>query len=245
VGWIGIRPTLYLAALPGLLALVAILIAAGEAKRRLAAGAAAEPNRRRFDFGALRRAGMLRALTPVALFSLGNVATTLLILRATGLLTGPDRSVTAATALAVLLYAGYNAVATIASMAGGYLVDRVGPRPVFAAAAGVFAAGYLGFAVAGGTPVAVAVSFALAGVGIGFAETAQSALVARLLPDRLRGSGFGVLGAVQAGGTLLASSIAGVLYAAISPVVAFCYVAGWMVLSLVATTMVPSGQGAS
>lgn len=245
VGWIGIRPTLYLAALPGLLALVAILIAAGEAKRRLAAGAAAEPIRRRFDFAALRRAGMLRALTPVALFSLGNVATTLLILRATGLLTGPNRSLTAATTLAVLLYAGYNAVATIASVAGGYLVDRVGPRPVFAAAAAVFAAGYLGFAVAGSTPVAVAVSFALAGVGIGFAETAQSALVARLLPDRLRGSGFGVLGAVQAGGTLLASSIAGVLYAAISPVVAFCYVAGWMVLSLVATTMVPPQQGAS
>lgn len=49
----------------------------------------------------------------------------------------------------------------------------------------------------------------------------------------------------SAGGTLLASSIAGVLYAAISPVVAFCYVAGWMVLSLVATTLVPSEQGAS
>jgi MFS family permease len=243
VGWIGIRPTLYLAALPGLLALVAILIAAGEAKRRLAA--AAEPIRRRFDFAAVRRAGMLRALTPVALFSLGNVATTLLILRATGLLTGPDRSITAATALAVLLYAGYNAVATVASVAGGYLVDRVGPRPVFAAAAGVFAAGYLGFAVADGTPAAVAISFALAGIGIGFAETAQSALVARLLPDRLRGSGFGVLGAVQAGGTLLASSITGVLYAAISPVVAFCYVAAWMVLSLIATTMLRSERAAS
>ncbi len=107
------------------------------------------------------------------------------------------------------------------------------------------ATGAIGLAVAGSTPLAVAVSFALAGLGIGFAETAQSALVARLLPDRLRGSGFGVLGAVQAGGTLLASSIAGVLYAAISPVVAFCCVAGWMVLSLVATTLVPSEQGAS
>lgn len=242
VGVIGIRPTMYLAALPGLLALIAILIAAREAKRRLAAAgpASAEPARRRFDFAALRRAGMLRALTPVALFALGNVATTLLILRATGLLTGPHRSVTAATSLAVLLYAGYNAVATVSSIGGGYLLDRVGPRPVFAVAAAAFAGGYLGFAFGGGTIGVVAVSFALAGVGIGLAETAQSALVAGLLPDRLRGSGFGVLGAVQAGGTLLASSIAGLLYAAISPTAAFCYVAAWMLLSLAATVAVPS-----
>lgn len=117
VGVIGIRPTMYLAALPGLLALMAILIAAREARRRLAVSkASTEPARRRFDFAALRRAGMLRALTPVALFSLGNIATTLLILRATGLLTGPHRSVTAATSLAVVLYAGYNAVATFASI---------------------------------------------------------------------------------------------------------------------------------
>jgi MFS family permease len=241
VGVIGIRPTMYLAALPGLLALVAILIAAREAKRRLATGrSVAEQARRRFDFAALRRAGMLRALTPVALFSLGNVATTVLILRATGLLTGPHRSITAATSLAVVLYAGYNAVATIASIAGGYLLDRVGPRPVFAGAAAAFAAGYLSFAFIGGSVALVAISFVLAGIGIGLAETAQSALVAGLLPDRLRGSGFGVLGAVQAGGTLLASSIAGVLYAAISPTAAFCYVAAWMVLSLAATTAVPS-----
>jgi MFS family permease len=178
----------------------------------------------------------------VALFCLGNVATTLLILRATGLLTGPHRSLTAATSLAVLLYAGYNAVATAASIGGGYLLDRVGPRPVFALAAAAFALGYLGFAFAGSAVGAVAGSFVLAGIGIGLAETAQSALVARLLPDRLRGSGFGVLGAVQAGGALLASAIAGVLYAAVSPVAAFCYIAGWMVLSLAATVAVPAAE---
>ncbi len=243
VGVIGIRPTMYLAALPGLLALVAILVAAREAKRRLAdSKASTEPARRRFDFAALRRAGMLRALTPVTLFSLGNIATTLLILRATGLLTGPHRSVTAATSLAVLLYAGYNAVATVASIAGGYLLDRIGPRPVFAGAATAFAAGYLSFAFVGGAVAAVAASFALAGIGIGLAETAQSALVAGLVPDRLRGSGFGLLGAVQSGGTLLASSIAGVLYAAVSPAAGFSYVAAWMVLSLATTVALPPNE---
>lgn len=240
VGWIGIRPTMYLAAVPGLFALAAILVAARESRRRLLGQPAAKrPARRRLELSALRRAGMVRALAPVALFCLGNVATTLLILRATGLLTGPGRSLTAATSLAVLLYAGHNVVAAAASIGAGYLLDRTGPKPVFAAAAAVYVLGYLGFALAGGSIGAVAVSFALAGAGIGLAETAQSALVARLLPDALRGSGFGVLGAVQAGGALLASAIAGVLYAAVSPVLAFCYVAGWMVLSLLATLFTP------
>lgn len=239
VGWIGIRPTMYLAAVPGLFALMAILVAAKESRRRRANLPTDSRTRRRFEFSALRHAGMVRALAPVAPFCLGNVATTLLILRATGLLTGPDRSLTAATTLAVLLYAGHNVIAAVASVGGGYVTDRLGPKPVFAAAAGAYVLGYLGFALAGGTIGAVAVSFALAGAGIGLAETAQSSLVARLLPDALRGSGFGVLGAVQAGGALLASAIAGVLYAAASPLVAFCYVAGWMMLSLIATVAIP------
>lgn len=240
VGWLGIRTTMYLAAVPGLVALLAITVAAREAKKRLAARreTAVSP-RRRFAFGELRRAGMLRVLTPITLFSLGNVATTLLILRASGLLAGTGRSLEAATSLAVVLYAGYNAVAAISAIAGGVLLDRVGPRPVFAGAAAAFVLGYVGFAVSGSSVGAVAASFLLAGVGIGLAETAQSALVASILPDRLRGSGFGVLGAVQAAGTLVASSVAGMLYAAASPRVAFGYIAAWMLLSLVTTAAVP------
>src|ERR1700744_5308812 len=50
VAWIGVRPTLYLAAIPGLIAAVAIIVAARESGRRFQAGAA--PIRRRFDFRA-------------------------------------------------------------------------------------------------------------------------------------------------------------------------------------------------
>jgi hypothetical protein len=62
------------------------------------------------------------------------------------------------------------------------------------------------------------------------------------LPDHLRGSGFGVLGAVQATGDLLASAVPGLLYAAVSPTIAFGYVAGWMVLSLVTTAATRPGR---
>lgn len=43
----------------------------------------------------------------------------------------------AATSVAILIYAGHNAIAALASLAGGALIDRLGSRTVFAAGAGV------------------------------------------------------------------------------------------------------------
>jgi MFS family permease len=235
VAWVGIRPTLCLAAIPGLFAVAAILIAAREARRRNPSDGS--PATRRFEFGALRDAGMLRALLPVALFEFGNVATTLLILRSTQLLTSPQRTVTAATSLAILIYAGHNAVATAASLAAGRWYDRAGPRMVFATGAAVYVIAYVVFAAGSHSAVIVALGFALAGAGIGLAEPTQSAVVSQLLPDRLRGSGFGVLGAVQATGDVVATIVAGVLYTVASPAVAFGYTAAWMAVAIIASGM--------
>ena len=49
--------------------------------------------------------------------------------------------------------------------------------------------------------------FRLAGAGIGLAETAESTLVAHLLPDRLRGSDFGLLGGLRSAGDFLSSAV--------------------------------------
>jgi MFS family permease len=233
VAWVGVRPTLYLAAIPGLFAAAAIIVAARESRHRVSAGG--EHSQRRLQLGALRDAGMLRALLPVALFEFGNIATTLLILRATQLLISPQRTLTAATSLAILIYAGHNVVATIASLTAGRWYDRSGPRAVFAAGAGVYVIAYGIFAGGGHSPIVVALAFAAAGAGIGLAEPTQSAVVSQLLPDRLRGSGFGVLGAVQAAGDVVATVVAGVLYTAVSPAVAFGYAATWMAAAVIAS----------
>jgi MFS family permease len=180
---------------------------------------------------------MVRALLPVALFEFGNVATTLLILRATQLLTEPNRTVTAATSLAILIYAGHNGVATVAALVAGRWYDRAGPRAVFAMGAAVYVIAYLVFAAGAHSAMVVALGFALAGAGIGLAEPTQSAVVSQLLPDRLRGSGFGVLGAVQATGDLVATVVAGVLYTMVSPAVAFGYAAAWMAVAVAASGM--------
>lgn len=237
VGWLGIRHTLFLAFIPGVFAVLAITVAAHEARNVIAAPAGRA--RLSFNLKELRAAGLARALTPSALFELGNLATTLLILRATDLLHTDGRSITTATTLAILLYAAHNGSAAVSAFAGGVLVDRLGsPRHVFTAGACVYLASYTVFALGPRSVGGIAAGFVAAGLGIGLAETAQSATVALALPDRLRGNGFGVLGLVQSFGDLGATVVAGLLWSLWSAPVAFAYAALWMAASVLAGLLV-------
>lgn len=258
VAWVGIRHALWFAVVPGSLAAVAISLAARQARKARwagddrdaaasaaasAAGSGGEPARRRFDLAGLREAGLLGPLLPIGLFELGNLATTLLILRATQLLHHGGRSLTAAASLAILVYAAHNAVAALVALGGGHWIDRAGPRLVFAMGALAYLLAYAGFAAGWHAWPLLLGCFVLAGSGIGLAETAESALVAQTVPDRLRGSGFGLLGAVQSFGDFASSAAVGLLYAAVSAAAGFAYAAAWMLLAL-ATSALPGGLGA-
>jgi MFS family permease len=231
VATVGLRGSFGFALLPGALAAVAISVAAARAPR---ASAGPPRQRARLELGGLRRAGLLRPLLPVASFELGNVTTTLLILRATQLLHHGARSLTAAASLAILLYAVHNLAASGVALVGGVWIDRRGPRRVFAAGAAAYLLAYGGFALPAHPWPLLLVLFCLAGGGIGLAEPAESTLVARALPDRLRGSGFGLLGGLQSAGDFLSSAVVGLLYAIVSPAAGFAYAAAWMALSVVA-----------
>ena len=236
VGVLGVRHVILLAFIPSIFAAVAITVAAREARRTLSA-----PGRRRtlsFNLRELRQAGLVRAFVPVALFELGNVATTLLILRTTDLLRADGRSAAAATSLAIVLYAVHNGAATLAALGGGRVIDRTSPRLVFAGGAAVYVIAYLGFAWEQHAWVVLLVAFVLAGIGIGLAETAESTMVAMMLPDHLRGNGYGVLGLVQSAGDLGASLVVGVIWATVAPGLAFGYAAVWMAASVLAVVLV-------
>lgn len=238
VAAIGIRHTIYLSVLPGVLAALAIVVAAREA----ALHGGYVRRRVNLELASLREAGILRALAPVTLFELGNCAATLLILRATGLL-DLGRSASSAATIAVLLFAAHNFVGSALSFPAGRSVDRRGPAAVFAAAVSLFGLAYAGFAFASNSWPVLLGLFALAGAAMGLADTAESALVARLLPDELRGSGFGLLGGVQSLGDFVSSAGVGLVWTAVSPTAAFLVAAGWMLLSLVAT--VPAVRAAA
>ncbi|MGW0394792.1 MFS transporter [Streptomyces sp. NPDC003042] len=219
-----------LSVIPGLLAAAAIVCAIRKTPRPTSR----EKVPLRIRIKPVLRGDLGRLLGAVSAFEVGNVAATLLILRASEQLT-PEHGTQAATTLALGLYTAYNVAATVASVPPGRISDRLGSRgPVVVLAAGVaaFAASY-GLFAAGSTAVLVlAVPFRLAGAGIGAVETAQHSAVAALAPKDLRGSAFGALATVQSLGNLAASVVAGVLWTAISPTVAFAYLAAWMLLAL-------------
>lgn len=230
VGLFGVRWTILLALIPGALAAIAISVAVGEARATLTTGTAKA--RLSLNLRELRREGIWRTLTPISLFELGNLASTLLILRATDLLVGSGWHPGAAASAAILVYAGHNAVATGSSLLAGQLTDRHSPRLAFALGAACFIAAYLTFAFGGGLP-AVIVGFVLAGAGIGLAATAESAVVALSVSAENRSHAFGLLGLVQSIGDLGATVVAGILWSTVSPQVAFGYAAVWMMLSLI------------
>ncbi|GIU94410.1 MAG: MFS transporter [Gaiellaceae bacterium] len=227
VAAVGVRSAILLSIVPGLLAVGAILLAVREAPR--GGRRAHEPFRVRVRPVLRGRLGQL--FVAVGAFEVGNVAATLLVLRATELLT-PGRGEDSAVQIAIALYVAYNVAATLASLPGGHWLDRTGPLRVLGAGVAAFALAYAGFAVAGADVVLLGVLFVLAGVGIGLVETSESAAVASLAPVELRGSAFGLLGAAQSFGNLAASALAGALWTLVSPEAAFAYLTLWMLVAL-------------
>ncbi len=222
-----LRTTILLSIVPGLLAAGAMLYAI----RHIPRPKPREHKPLRLQVRPVMQGRLRRLLIGVGIFELGNVAATLLILRATELLTpgmGQDR----ATRVALVLYLAYNVAATAASILGGRASDRIGALPTLAGGIAAFLIAYLTFALGGPSVLLLAAAFVLAGIGIGAVETAEHAAVAAFAPPDTRGSAFGLLAAVQSFGNLAASSLAGLLWVTLSPGTAFFYIAAWMALAL-------------
>ena len=222
-----VHTAIFLSIIPGLLATIAIIYAIG----RLPKLEAHKRTPLRIRVRPVVDAGLGRLMFSISAFEVGNVATTLLILRATELL-APTRGEDSATSIALLLYLGYNTAAAVTSVPAGHLSDRSTPRIVLAGGVLAFLMAYLIFAVAGPSIGVLLLGFVLAGIGIGCVETAEQASVA-VAPTGLRGSAFGLLAAVQSFGNLAASTVAGLIWTLISPSAAFVYLAAWMLISVI------------
>jgi MFS family permease len=227
---IGVRSAILVSVVFGLAAAAAIVYAI----RRIGPPAAVEHRPLRIRVRPLLKGRLGRLWIPIAAFEAGNMATTLLILRATDLL-APSAGLDSATRTALLLYAIHNITAAAVAVPAGKAADRWGFRPVLATGflAGIGA--YLALGFTGAAVVMLGVGFATAGITIGIVETAEQGAVAETAPEANRGSAFGLLAAIQSFGNLAASAIAGLLWTLIDPRAAFLYAAAAMTIATAAT----------
>ena len=195
-----LRVVFALAAVPAVLAVLALVLGVREAPRapdvRPAAGQVAPPP-------AALEPDLLRYLGVLALFTLGNSSDAFLLLRA--------QETGVALAAIPALWALHHLVKAGASTWGGALSDRVGRRRVILAGWSVYALAYAGFAVAA-SPLAVAGLFAFYGLFHALSEGAERALVTDLAGESTRGRAFGLFHAVTGAALLPASLLTGLLW---------------------------------
>lgn len=137
-----------------------------------------------------------RYLVGIFFFAIGDYANTLLILRATQVLSpslGPEE----AGNIAILLYSLHNVLYAAGSYPVGVLADRLGKK-WFLTGAYLLAAIYNILLIAAVPSAAtLAVVFAMAGAVYASQQSLERAIAADLVPEGIRSTGFGMLATVN------------------------------------------------
>jgi MFS family permease len=165
-------------------------------------------------------------LAGVFAHGIGDFAPTLLILHASQIL-APRVGASRAAAISVGLYTFYNVMNAAASYSAGALGDRIGKRGLLAAGYLVATITFAAFILEPPTLHVLIVLFGLAGIHSGVQQSLEKSLAAEFLPQRVRGSGFGVLATVNGIGDLVSSIVVGALWSAVSPAAGFLYAAAF------------------
>jgi len=126
----------------------------------------------------------------------------------------------------------FNIVYAAVSTPAGILSDRLGRRRIIVLGWLIYAATYLGFALAS-VSWQIWLLFALYGVYYGLAEGVARAFVADLVPQERRGTAYGLFHGIVGITLLPASIIAGWLWQTVSPAAPFYFGACLAFLAMV------------
>jgi MFS family permease len=222
------RLTFWFAVIPGVLAAACIMLLVRETagrtiiRRSLWGGIASlPPSFRRYLIG-------------VGIFGAGDFAHTLLILRATQLLTVTSGAEQAGQ-LAIGLYILHNALYALGAYPVGALADRIGKRGLLIGAYVLAAVMDLLLIFATPSVPILAMIFILGGMVYATQQTLERVVAADLVPADIRGTSFGVLASVNGIGDLISSIVVGALWSLVAPVAGFAYS---LVLSLAGAIVV-------
>jgi MFS family permease len=225
-----LRLVFTVAVIPGVLAVVLV----GLARERPRRTPAREPGAARFDVrGAPPAYWFLVGI--MALFAFGNSSDAFLLLRARDLGLGLT--------LVILAYTLFNSTYAALSFPAGIVADRLGPRPVLAMGFMLFGLVYLGMALADGS-AAVWPLFAAYGVTLALTEGVGRAFIADLAPADRRGSFLGMYHTAIGLTAVVASVLAGVLWAQVSPAAPFALGAVTGLAAAALLLLAPGGRPA-
>jgi MFS family permease len=161
-------------------------------------------------------------LLAVGLFGIADFAPTLMILRATEVLT-PRMGLLDASRYAALLYLLRNVVYALACYPIGALSDRFARTRYLAVGYGVAIVTFIGFAIAVPSLCWLGACFILAGVFIAWEDTCERAAVRDYVRESVAGTAYGMLGTVNGVGDFASSFIVGLLWTAVGPFWGFAY----------------------
>jgi len=220
------RDLVLLALVPGVLAIVTIIVGVHDVRDAEVRARAAQV--RKASLGT-DRGGPLTRLRDVTsglprvywmfvlatlIFTVGNSSDAFLALRSQQLgMTVRDL---------LLVIVAFNITNAVIAWPVGALSDRIGRRALIALAWTVYAIAYAGFALAGST-APVLVLWLIYGVYYGVNDAVGKALVADLAPAERRATAFGILNAVVGFALLPASLLAGLLWDAVAPAAPFWF----------------------
>lgn len=202
------RLVFWLSVIPGVLAIILIILFLKEKERKEKVKQASLP---KIGFKNLDRRFIWFSLI-FTFFTVGNFSDAFLALRAqdAGMLP----------ALIPLAFFALNLSSSIFSMPIGMLSDRIGRRPVLIFGLLIFAVIYFGFGIVKSVPW-IWVLFVFYGFYYAFTEGIQKAYIADIVPEGQRGTAMGTFNAMTGLAALPASILAGFLWQAFGPIAAF------------------------
>ena len=227
-----IRLVFWWAAVPGVLAVVLLILGVEDPKASAASSAAQRKVRPPIGWREMvRLPGALWAVVAVGgVFSLARFSEAFLILRA--------RDAGLGLALTPLVLIVMNLVYAACATPAGQLSDRVDRRLVLGAGLLVLIAADAVLAILGGSLWGAFAGVALWGLHLGLTQGLLSALVADAAPADARGTAFGLFNLVSGVAFLAASLAAGELWTHVSPQATFEVGAGLALLALLGLILV-------
>ncbi len=224
-----LRGIYFWALIPGL---IAVAIALLVAEKKVAPKKAVVPTNF-FDFGSYSKP-FKTYLVSWALFSLTNSSDIFLLMKA--------KSVGVGLTEIILLYCGYNLVYSLFSPYFGHLSDRIGRKKLLIAGLIIFTGVYIGFSLASFRWHFWAL-FAVYGIYMAATDGVGKALAVDLIDPVRKATGLGALGTVSGISTVIASSIAGLLWDHYGPFYTFIFGACGAIASILVLLQVQETHG--